>query len=180
MDLVDHESKCQTKKCNNELCNAELSQTDRIQRFYIDGNLMMACSNKCKEVASFACLLKKNNESQILKAFQEMMTRKIPKHQSQTIIQRDNWTKSIAGVQTHPNQSTLRSTTSKDLNKNSKMLRVGNQHVYRTEMTYLTEEHEKIECSLNYIYTIEDQIKNKYPQTNVDFVWDPENSSKEI
>lgn len=60
------------------------------------------------------------------------------------------------------------------------MLRVVNHNVYRTEMTYLADDADKIECSLNYIYTIEDQIKNKYPQANEDFVWDPENSSKEI
>lgn len=77
MELVNHESKCQTKKCNNELCCADLSKLEHIQRFRMEGNLMMACSNKCKEVAMFACLLKKNDESQIYQAFEEMMNRKI-------------------------------------------------------------------------------------------------------
>lgn len=78
-------------KCNNELCGQELSnkapqnqsnlaaaaggqpgngghdnnnnQQDKIVRFQINGVEMIACSKKCKKVAKFAYLLKKNNEN---------------------------------------------------------------------------------------------------------------------
>ena len=79
-------------KCSNELCGQELSgrkdardghvgsslsavvpglhddngfggDRDKIVRFQINGVEMIACSKKCKKVAKFAYLLKKNNEN---------------------------------------------------------------------------------------------------------------------
>ena len=68
----------------------------------------------------------------------------------------------MAGIQTKQS-STTRSVTSKDLGKSTKMLRVVNHNVYNTQMTYMADDIDKIECTLNQIYTIDDQIKNKYP-----------------
>ena len=39
------------------------SSVDKIVRFHINGEEMFACSKKCKKVAKFAFLLKKNNEN---------------------------------------------------------------------------------------------------------------------
>ena len=89
-----HENNCQRKKCNNELCGVELvnaydspsnqwGQTNNIQpqkaivKFHINGNEMMACSKKCKKVAKFAYMLKKNNENEILKTFESMLRKKM-------------------------------------------------------------------------------------------------------
>ena len=84
---------CTRMKCSNELCGLELSSKkdirsdvntgsslsgmvpgasednapggdrDKLVRFQINGVEMIACSKKCKKVAKFAYLLKKNNEN---------------------------------------------------------------------------------------------------------------------
>lgn len=97
-------------KCSNELCGQELSgkkegrgdintgsslsgmvpgasedngaggERDKIVRFQINGVEMIACSKKCKKVAKFAYLLKKNNENQILKTFETMLRKRMQKN----------------------------------------------------------------------------------------------------
>ena len=44
---------------------------------------MIACSKKCKKVAKFAYLLKKNNENQILKTFETMLRKRMSKNLEQ-------------------------------------------------------------------------------------------------
>ena len=51
-----------------------------IVKFHINGNEMMACSKKCKKVAKFAYMLKKNNENEILKTFESMLRKKMQKN----------------------------------------------------------------------------------------------------
>ncbi len=46
-------------------------------KFNINGNEMLACSKKCKKVAKFAYMLKKNNENEILKTFESMLRKKM-------------------------------------------------------------------------------------------------------
>ena len=91
-EVLQHEQICTRMKCSNELCGQELSgrkdardghvgsslsavvpglnddngfggDRDKIVRFQINGVEMIACSKKCKKVAKFAYLLKKNNEN---------------------------------------------------------------------------------------------------------------------
>lgn len=50
---------------------------EKIVRFQINGEEMFACSKKCKKVAKFAFLLKKNNENQILKTFESMLKKRM-------------------------------------------------------------------------------------------------------
>jgi len=80
-DLIAHEINCQRKKCNNELCGVELNNPDaQVQgfiKFHINGNEMIACSKKCKKVAKFSYMLKKNNENDILKTFESMLRKKM-------------------------------------------------------------------------------------------------------
>jgi len=86
-DVLKHELNCQRKKCNNELCGMELVKPSQnkstIIKFNINGNEMMACSKKCKKVAKFAYMLKKNNESDILKTFESMLRKKMQKNLEQ-------------------------------------------------------------------------------------------------
>lgn len=44
---------------------------------------MMACSKKCKKVAKFAYLLKKNNENQTLKTFEAILRKRMQKNLEQ-------------------------------------------------------------------------------------------------
>lgn len=94
MDLIAHEINCQRKKCNNELCGVELTgyenqpaQYNSFIKFHINGNEMIACSKKCKKVAKFSYMLKKNNENEILKAFESMLRKKMQKNIEQASIQ---------------------------------------------------------------------------------------------
>jgi len=41
---------------------------------------MIACSKKCKKVAKFSYMLKKNNENEILKTFESMLRKKMQKN----------------------------------------------------------------------------------------------------
>lgn len=60
---------------------------------------MMACSKKCKKVAKFAYMLKKNNENDILKTFESMLRKKIQKNlQQASINNRSIVNKSIIGL----------------------------------------------------------------------------------
>lgn len=98
-EVQNHESKCTLMKCNNELCGQELSQklppnqnsfqsnmmggqdnnqaADKIIRFQTNGIEMIACSKKCKKVAKFAYLLKKNDENQTLKTFETILRKRM-------------------------------------------------------------------------------------------------------
>lgn len=59
---------------------------------------MLACSKKCKKVAKFAYMLKKNNENEILKTFESMLRKKMQKNLEQASMQgRGLVGKSIAG-----------------------------------------------------------------------------------
>ena len=62
-------------------------------KFQINGNEMMACSKKCKKVAKFAYMLKKNNENEIMKTFESMLRKKMQKNLE--VQSRGNFTKSI-------------------------------------------------------------------------------------
>lgn len=47
---------------------------------------MMACSKKCKKVAKFAYMLKKNNENEILKTFESMLRKKMQRNLEQASL----------------------------------------------------------------------------------------------
>lgn len=60
---------------------------------------MQVCSKKCKKVAKFAYMLKKNNENEILKTFESMLRKKMQKNLEQASINsRSKITKSISGI----------------------------------------------------------------------------------
>lgn len=50
-----------------------------IVKFTINGEEKITCSKKCKKVAKFSYMLKKNNENEVLKAFESMLRKKIVK-----------------------------------------------------------------------------------------------------
>ena len=58
---------------------------ENIIKFHINGHEMMTCSKKCKKVAKFAYMLKKNNENEILKTFESMLRKKMQKN-NETIL----------------------------------------------------------------------------------------------
>lgn len=41
---------------------------------------MIACSKKCKKIAKFSIILKKNNENEILKIFETMLRKKMQRN----------------------------------------------------------------------------------------------------
>jgi len=49
-------------------------------KFAINGEEKITCSKKCKKVAKFSYMLKKNNENEVLKAFESMLRKKIVKN----------------------------------------------------------------------------------------------------
>ena len=53
-----------------------------IVKFTISSQEKVACSKKCKKVAKFAYMLKNKNESEVLKAFESMLRKKMIKQQS--------------------------------------------------------------------------------------------------
>mmetsp|Transcript_29776 Transcript_29776/g.45394 ORF Transcript_29776/g.45394 Transcript_29776/m.45394 type:complete len:111 (+) Transcript_29776:812-1144(+) len=87
-EVISHEIHCSKKKCNNELCGVELNSLapafkgaeSPIVRFYLNGMEMLACSKKCKKIAKFAYILKKNNENEILKTFESMLRKKMQRN----------------------------------------------------------------------------------------------------
>lgn len=60
---------------------------------------MQTCSKKCKKVAKFAYLLKKNNESIILKSFEQMLKKRVQRNleQANTVV-RSSYPKSAMAV----------------------------------------------------------------------------------
>lgn len=67
--------------------NPAQSQQSSIVKFYINGIEMLACSKKCKKIAKFAYILKKNNENEILKTFESMLRKKMQKNLEQAQLQ---------------------------------------------------------------------------------------------
>jgi hypothetical protein len=59
---------------------------------------MLACSKKCKKVAKFAYMLKKNNENEILKTFESMLRKKMQKNLEQASMQGRGLPKSMIGM----------------------------------------------------------------------------------
>jgi hypothetical protein len=51
-----------------------------IIKFTINGEEKVTCSKKCKKVAKFQFMLKKNNETEVLRAFESMLRKKIAKN----------------------------------------------------------------------------------------------------
>ena len=49
-------------------------------KFTINREERVTCSKKCKKVAKFAYILKKNDENEVLKAFESMLRKKIVKN----------------------------------------------------------------------------------------------------
>lgn len=67
-------------KCANELCCMSLEGMPDTIRFTVLGEEKVTCSKKCKKVAKFATILKKNNnETEVLRAFETMLRKKIAK-----------------------------------------------------------------------------------------------------
>lgn len=81
-ELITHEGACQKSKCENELCQLSLENMPDIVKFTINGEERVTCSKKCKKVAKFQYMLKRNNETEVLKAFETMLRKKILKNLS--------------------------------------------------------------------------------------------------
>jgi len=47
--------------------------------FNINGEEKLSCSKKCKKVTKFAYMLKKSSETEVLRAFETMLRKKISK-----------------------------------------------------------------------------------------------------
>lgn len=48
-------------------------------KFQLNAGEKVTCSKKCKKVAKFSYMLKKNNEGEVLKAFESMLRKKMYK-----------------------------------------------------------------------------------------------------
>jgi len=48
-------------------------------KFSINGDTFVSCSKKCKKVTKFAYMIRKNNEEEILRAFESMLRKKMKK-----------------------------------------------------------------------------------------------------
>lgn len=79
-EIQVHEGACQKSKCENELCQLSLEGMPDIVKFSICGEEKVTCSKKCKKVAKFQFMLKKNNETEVLKAFETMLRKKMLKN----------------------------------------------------------------------------------------------------
>ena len=78
-DVGIHESGCLKVKCSNELCGVSLESLANPIKFTVNGETMVACSKKCKKVSKFGQILRRNSETEVLKAFEAMMMKKISK-----------------------------------------------------------------------------------------------------
>jgi hypothetical protein len=80
-DICQHEIECQQSVCSNELCaiDLELMHNTSKVKFNINGDSFVSCSKKCKKVTKFAYMIRKNNEEEILRAFESMLRKKIKK-----------------------------------------------------------------------------------------------------
>ena len=52
-------------------------------KFTVNGEEKVTCSKKCKKVTKFSILLKKSNETEVMRAFELMLRKKIAKKQQQ-------------------------------------------------------------------------------------------------
>lgn len=50
-------------------------------KIVLNGEEVFACSKKCKKVTKFAYILKRNNETEVMRAFETMLRKKIQKKQ---------------------------------------------------------------------------------------------------
>jgi hypothetical protein len=78
-EIITHEGACQKTKCSNELCGLSLENMPDTVKFVIYGEEKVACSKKCKKVTKFAYMLKKNSETEVLRAFESMLRKKMAK-----------------------------------------------------------------------------------------------------
>jgi hypothetical protein len=78
-EIVTHEGVCQKSKCSNELCGLPLDNMPDTVSFTINGEEKISCSKKCKKVSKFAYMIKKNNETDVLRAFESMLRKKMAK-----------------------------------------------------------------------------------------------------
>lgn len=72
-EIEDHEKNCESGKCENPLCTNAVSSLEAPDnlKFVLNGMEKVACCKKCKKVAKFGHLLKKNiDETEILKTFE--------------------------------------------------------------------------------------------------------------
>jgi hypothetical protein len=79
-EIISHEATCSKVKCENELCGMSLEGLPDTIKFTINGTEKISCSKKCKKVAKFSYMLRRNNESEVLKAFESMLRKKMLKH----------------------------------------------------------------------------------------------------
>jgi hypothetical protein len=82
-----HEGQCQKSKCANELCSLSLEGMPDTVKFKINDEDKISCSKKCKKVARFQYLLKKSNETEVLRAFESMLRKKMTKSTYSSSIQ---------------------------------------------------------------------------------------------
>ena len=127
---------------------------------------MMACSKKCKKVAKFAYMPKKNNENEILKTFESMLRKKMQKNLEHASLQSRGLGFKSMMVQGNYKQS------NKNMHKT-----VGDQSQYYAKSR---SGHYDVEEEKNLHKTIEDHSRFRYPDMIGEFAWDPDNSSKEI
>lgn len=84
---------------------------------------MIACSKKCKKVAKFAFLLKKNSENQILKTFESMLRKRMQKNLEQAQLQpRSMVSKSLTMQLDQQQRYSMRALYGNSGNINSQML----------------------------------------------------------
>jgi hypothetical protein len=84
-EILTHETlRCKNTVCANELCGTSLDMIppENLIKFIIpldEGREQerVACSKKCKKVARFGYILKNGSENESLKAFEEMLKKKM-------------------------------------------------------------------------------------------------------
>lgn len=80
-EILVHEGACKKLKCSNELCGLSLENMPDTVSFTINGEEKISCSKKCKKVTKFSYMLKKSSETEVLRAFELMLRKKISKKQ---------------------------------------------------------------------------------------------------
>lgn len=68
--------------------------------FVVNGEEFVSCSKKCKKVTHFSVMLKRNSETEVLRAFETMLRKKIQKKQQAMLLQQHN-APSISSVNNH-------------------------------------------------------------------------------
>jgi hypothetical protein len=75
-DLQSHEGACERSKCSNELCGLVLANVPDTVKFIVAGEEKISCSKKCKKVTKFSMMMRRNSESEVLRAFESMLRKK--------------------------------------------------------------------------------------------------------